>query len=230
MGRIKIGAVVLAAGRGTRLKEKPHKPYLKINEKPVLLYSLEKFDQCSPIDAIVTVVNEDDVGLFKAEILDKHSFKKELKLAIGGSHRQESARAGVRAIEADLILIHDGVRPFFSLKLVEKLIQAAQQSGAAVPVIKIKDTVRQVDRDGLPEAELNRERLVLIQTPQCFSYSLLRYALDEAAKHSAYFTDEAGAVWALAGVKSVFVEGEEQNIKITTPFDWKLATLLAGEL
>jgi len=227
---MRIGAVVLAAGKGTRLGTKKPKPYLPLRGKPILLYSLEKFDQSPIIDAIVAVVNEEDVGLFKNEILDKHGFRKEIKLVVGGTHRQDSARAGVRAIEADLILIHDGVRPFFSLELVNKLIEAAKQHGAAVPAIKVKDTVRQLNREGLLEAELDRERLVLIQTPQCFSYSLLRYALDEAAKRPAYFTDEAGAVWALAGVKPVLVEGEEQNIKITTAFDLKLAGLIAREL
>lgn len=227
---MKIAAVVLAAGKGTRLGSKTPKPYLLINNRPILLYSLGKFDQCPQIDAIVTVVNEDDVGLFKSEILDKHNFKKELKLVVGGAHRQDSARAGVRALEADLILIHDGVRPFFSLKLINELIEAAKQHGAAVPALKVKDTVRQLDCGGSLESELDRERLVLIQTPQCFSYSLLRYALDEAAKSSAYFTDEAGAVWAIGGVKPVLVEGEEQNIKITTAFDLKLAELMAREM
>lgn len=227
---MKIAAVVLAAGRGMRLRSKTNKPYLLLNGKPILLYSLEKFDACPQINTIVAVVNEDDVGFLKSEILDKHSFRKEIKLAVGGAHRQDSARAGVRALEADLILIHDGVRPFFSLELVNKLIEAAKQHGAAVPAIKVKDTVRQLDRDGQLEAEFDRERLVLIQTPQCFSYSLLRYALDEATKRLAYFTDEAGAVWAISNIKPVLIEGEEQNIKITTAFDLKLAELIAREL
>ncbi len=184
---MRIGAVVLAAGKGTRLGSKKPKPYLSLNEKPILLYSLEKFDRCPLIDAIVAVVNEDDVGLFKSEILDKHRFKKEIKLVVGGAHRQDSARAGVRAIEADLVLVHDGVRPFFSLELVNKLIEVAKQHGAAIPALKIKETVRRLNREGLLEAEFDRERLVLIQTPQCFSYSLLRYALDEAAKLGVFY-------------------------------------------
>jgi len=230
MGRIGIGAIILAAGRGQRLGAVKNKPYLEINGKPTLCYSLEKFDRCKLIDEIVVVVNEDDLRLFQEEILDRYNFNKEIKVALGGEHRQDSAHAGVRALEAEIILIHDGARPFFSLRLVERLIEAAKEHGAAIPAIKLKDTIKSVHEDGFAAEELDRERLFAVQTPQCFTYSLIRYALDEAAKRGLYFTDDAGAVSYIAKVKPKMVEGEEENIKITTPLDLKLAELIAKDL
>lgn len=224
----RTGAVILAAGKGQRMDKRRNKPYLKIKGKPILCYSLERFDRCELIDEMVTVVNEDDLEIFKDEILDRYKFDKEVKVTIGGERRQDSARAGVGAIEPELILVHDGVRPFFSLNLVERLIETAKEHGAAICGVKVKQTIKSAGEGGFIAEELDRERLYEIQTPQCFSYSLLRYAVDEATKRGKYFTDDAGAVAYITGVKAKIVPGEEQNIKITTPLDLKLTELIAG--
>lgn len=206
-----------------------NKVYLKIKGKPILCYSLEKFTLCELIDEIVVVTREDDLSLFK-EILDNYNFKKEIKVTIGGRLRQDSALKGLHAFEEagpDIVLVHDAARPFFSSKLVERLIEAAKEHGAAIPALPLKDTIKEV-REGFVERDLDRSKLFSIQTPQCFSYSLLRYCTDEATKAGLYFTDDAGAVYSIGGVKPKVIEGEETNIKITTPMDIWLAERIAG--
>ena len=146
----------------------------------------------------------------------------------GGRERQDSARAGVEALaaeEPELVLIHDGARPFFSEELLERLIEAAREHGAAVPALPVEETIRLGDEEGFAAGELERERLYRVQTPQCFLYGLLREALATAHEQGRYFTDDAGAV-AMLGHKIKLIPGEETNIKITTPLDLKLAELL----
>jgi 2-C-methyl-D-erythritol 4-phosphate cytidylyltransferase len=110
---------------------------------------------------------------------------------------------------------------------LERLIEAASRWGAAVPAVPVKETIRGFDEAGFAELELDRGRLFQVQTPQCFSYQLLRRSLEEATAQGRYFTDDAGAVAAISGVRAKLVPGEEQNIKITTPFDLHLAAALA---
>ncbi|MFQ6034213.1 MAG: 2-C-methyl-D-erythritol 4-phosphate cytidylyltransferase [Candidatus Bipolaricaulia bacterium] len=223
---MRVGAVVLAAGRSERMGWS--KPYLPLNGKPVLLHSLERFDRSPLIDELVIVVREGEEGRLREEVLDRYRFRKEIKVVIGGRERQDSALAGVRALSArlDLVLIHDGARPFFSDGLLENLIEAAAEHGAAVPGLPARETIRGFDEEGFSIEELDRARLFRVQTPQCFSYKLLRRSLEEATAQGRYFTDDAGAVAAFSGVRAKLVPGEERNIKITTPLDLELAEAL----
>jgi 2-C-methyl-D-erythritol 4-phosphate cytidylyltransferase len=225
---LKVGAVVLAAGRSERMGQ--NKLYLPLNGQPLLLHSLERFDHSSLVQELVVVLHGAETERFTEEISGCYRFQKEFKIAPGGRERQDSALAGVRALSrsTDLALVHDGARPFFSDNLLAKLVEAAAECGAAVPGLPVKETIRSFDDGGGSSGELDRGRLFQTQTPQCFSYELLRRSLEEATAQGKYFTDDAGAVAAISGVRAKLIPGEERNIKITTPFDLELARSLVG--
>jgi 2-C-methyl-D-erythritol 4-phosphate cytidylyltransferase len=225
---MRVGAVILAAGRSERMGRS--KPYLLIDGRPILLYSLERFDRSPLVEELVVAVREGEEERFHEEILGRYRFRKPIKTVVGGKERQDSALAGIRALSEslDLALVHDGARPFFSEDLLKRLIEAAAEHGAAVPGLPVKETIRGFDKEGFAVEELDRSRLFQIQTPQCFSYGLLRRSLEEATAQGKYFTDDAGAVAAIAGVRAIIVLGEERNIKITTPLDLELAEVLVG--
>ena len=223
---MRIGAVVLAAGKSTRMGES--KPYLLLEEQPILLYSLERLDRSPLVDELVVVVRAGEEERFHEEILGRHRFEKPVKVVTGGPERQDSALAGVRALpeSTDLVLVHDGARPFFSAELLERIVEAASEWGAAVPGLPAKETIRGFDEEGFALEELDRGRLFQVQTPQCFSYKILRRSLEKACLQGRYFTDDAGAVAAIAGVRAKLIPGDERNIKITTPLDLELARSL----
>lgn len=227
----KISAIILAAGKGERMGKKINKPYLKIDQKPILIYSLEKFAQSPLIREIVVVINENDVDRYD-KLLTLYDFDKPIKQVYGGQKRQDSCSQGVKATDekSDLILVHDGARPFFSKKLVRELIKAAVEYGGAAPGLSIKDTIREKSDHGLVGKTLDRKRLFRMQTPQCFEREILIDALERAIKEDKYFTDEAGLVYQMGKVKvkAYLIPGEERNIKITSPFDLKLAELIAS--
>lgn len=223
---MRVGAVILAAGESRRMGRS--KPFLPLEGRPVLLHSLERFARSILVQELVVVINPAEEERFRREVLSHYPFQKEIRVAWGGRERQDSAFAGVRALSAsvELVLVHDGARPFFSDELLETLIEAAAECSAAVPAIPVKETIRRFDAEGFASEELDRAGLFQIQTPQCFSYHLLRRALEEATAQGRYFTDDAGAVATIAGVRARLIPGEEGNIKITTPHDLELAKVL----
>jgi 2-C-methyl-D-erythritol 4-phosphate cytidylyltransferase len=225
--RARVGAVVLAAGESRRMGQS--KPFLPLDGKPLLLHSLERLARSPLVEELVVVIRAGEEERLEREVLARYPLGREVRVALGGQERQDSALAGVRALSEglELVLVHDGARPFFSEELLERLIEAASRWGAAVPAVPVKETIRGFDEAGFAELELDRGRLFQVQTPQCFSYQLLRRSLEEATAQGRYFTDDAGAVAAISGVRAKLVPGEEQNIKITTPFDLHLAAALA---
>ena len=234
-----MAAVVLAAGRGERFgaRARGNKLYAKLAGRPILAYSLARLARSPLIDRLVVVIRPEERGLLEREVLGPLDLdlgdEAEVKVVPGGEERQDSAHAGVEALadeeqEPELVLVHDGARPFFSERLLERLIEAAREHGAAVPALPARETIRLADEGGFAAGELPRERLRVIQTPQCFRYELLRRALEEATRQGRYFTDDAGAVVEFTGVRPKLVEGEETNIKITTPLDLELAELIAA--
>jgi len=224
-----LGVVVLAAGRGRRMETSIPKPYLPLRGKPILVYSLEKFSRSPLVSEVVVVIHPDDRKLLQAEILDEYPYSG-IKVVIGGERRQDSALAGVRAVRSEWVAVHDGARPLFSLGLFERVFEAASLHRAAIPAIPVQETLKAVGPEGYVLGEADRERLHLVQTPQCFERPLLEHSLKSAHKRRRYFTDEAGAVLAMGGVRPKVVPGEVQNIKITTPADlkWAEALLEAG--
>ncbi len=224
----RVAAVVLAAGSGQRMGATLNKPYLTLGGKPLLYYSLQRLAELSAVQELVLVIRPADQERCQDDILRPYSFRLPIEVALGGTLRQDSTLAGLAALSEppDLVLVHDGVRPFFSLQLAERLIEMARRQRAALPALSVQDTIRPVNDEGLVGPALERQRLVLSQTPQCYQYDLLSQALRQADAAGRSFSDEAGAVLALTGVAARLIPGEPRNFKITTPADLELAEAL----
>lgn len=222
-----ISAIIVAGGRGERLATGVPKQFLEVQGKAILLRTVEAVWSCVQISEMVVVVPESHW-----ERASKILAGKEVKIVAGGAERQDSVFAGLETISPSvrLVLIHDGVRPFASKDLIERVIAAADQNGAAIPGIAIKETIKEVDPKSLQVVStVDRSRLYAIQTPQVFSRELIMEAHQRAQSLSFYATDDAGLVEWL-GREVSLVPGEETNIKITTPLDLKLAEHIAEEL
>lgn len=217
-----ISAIILAAGRGTRLAKPFPKAYLPLHGKPIIAYSLEVFSSCELVSELIVVIHPDDRELFKSAVWN---CEKPLTIAHGGAQRQDSAFAGVQAAQGEYVLVHDAARPLVSLRLIERVIAAMQTHGAAVPVIPIADSVKRVLGDSII-ADIDRSELVCAQTPQGFQKKLLLDALERACAQGRYFPDEASALLAMSGLQAKAVPGDGQNIKITTTQDLQIAECL----
>ena len=203
-----ISVVIAAAGAGTRMGGGLPKQYRDIQGKPMLAHAVMAFWDSPYIDNVLLVVSKD----YDERILE--FLPDQTILLSGGQERQDSIYNGLRALppETDYVLVHDGARPFVSVELIERVIKATLASGAAVPCIKPKDTVR------TREETLSRDSLYLVQTPQGFSVELLLKAYEEAFERGYYGTDEASLVERI-GHPVTIIDGEEKNIKITTEED-----------
>ena len=221
MGAV-ISAILLAAGRGTRLGASHPKAYLPLRGRPILLYSLEAFSRCPLISELVVVIHPDDTERARHVL---KVFEKPVRVVYGGAQRQDSALAGVRAASGDFVLVHDAARPLVSLGLIERVIAAMKTHGAAVPALPVTDSLKRVSED-LIIADIDRAELFSAQTPQGFERKLLLEALERACAQGRYFTDEASVLLAMSNVRAKVVPGEVQNIKITTEADLRLAERL----
>lgn len=244
-------AVVLAAGQGKRMGSSVHKQYLLLHEKSVLYYSLKAFED-SAVEEIVLVVGKDEIDYCKKEIVEKYGFKKVKHIVEGGAERYHSVFCGLRAIEqTDYVLIHDGARPFVNEQMIERSMEAVKKYHACVVGMPVKDTIKIADEQGFAKETPNREYVWMIQTPQTFSYSLVRQAYqtlieieqekegkedkdllnpDKIARlkqnrKQIRITDDAMVIELLSDVSVRLVEGSYENIKITTPEDLKTAEI-----
>lgn len=211
-------AVILAAGLGKRMQAGHNKQFIEICGQSVLTHTLTVFAQIPEIAKIVLVVRageEDTCRNMIPEIAESKTV-----LAIGGKERQDSVHNGIRAItwECEYILIHDGARPLITEEVIRRTLLAAQNSGAAICAVPVKDTIKQADSDGNVLATIPRESLWAVQTPQVFRADLIRRAYENAYVHNHYGTDDASLVEYL-GEKIKIVTGDYENIKITTPED-----------
>jgi 2-C-methyl-D-erythritol 4-phosphate cytidylyltransferase/2-C-methyl-D-erythritol 2,4-cyclodiphosphate synthase len=218
----KVGAIVVAAGRGLRAGGDIPKQYRTIAGEPVIRPSLMRFASHRAIDAVLPVIHPDDEAMFRAATAGLDL----LPAVHGGATRQGSVRAGLEALahrKPDIVLIHDAARPFLSAALVTRAIDAAQASGAAVPAIAVADTVKKIDGTGRIVETVDRTGLRMVQTPQAFAFPILLEAHRRAtAAGREDFTDDAAlAEWAGQYV-SVF-EGEANNVKLTTNEDFARA-------
>ena len=223
LARIKTcGAVIVAAGSASRM-EGIDKIMAPLKGEPVILRSVRAFAACSDIRQIVVVTRPDKIQ----EIADLCSDISKVKAVIaGGETRQESVRLGLAALsdQVTLCAIHDGARPLVSQDVISRTIRAAEKYHAAVPAIPVKDTIK-TEKGGIVASTPDRSTLRSVQTPQVFDYDLLRGALEKAAKSGASVTDDSSAV-ELMGMSVKIVEGDERNIKITTPLDLKIGEIL----
>ena len=230
---MKVFVIIPAAGLGTRMAaqaggvRRPSKQFTEIGGAPILVHTLRRFDAVSAVSEIVVALRKTEIGAFSLR-LDREHFRKPLRYVEGGEHRQDSVAAALRAIDAapdDIVLVHDAVRPFVDADVIENVIEAAAQHGAAIAGFPAVDTIKQVDRTAegaIIVSTIPRARVVMAQTPQGFHYQVLRKAFDEALADGFSGTDESSLV-ERSGREVVVVMGSARNIKITTPADLELA-------
>lgn len=225
--RPKVYALVPAAGSGSRLGSKIKKQFLLLEHKPVIVHTLQRFELSAEVDEVLVAVPESHIVEME-QILVHYRLHKVSKVVIGGVQRQDSVfnlLSKVKAKESDIILVHDGVRPFVSLAAIAEVIRACREFDAAALAVQPKDTVRRSTGGNFFEQTLDRSALWLLQTPQAFRAALLRKAFEEAEKAHFYGTDEIALVERL-GIKARIVPGSYDNIKITTKEDVDIATLI----
>jgi 2-C-methyl-D-erythritol 4-phosphate cytidylyltransferase len=225
--RPKIFAIVPAAGSGSRLGGTVRKQFLLLKDKPIIVHTLRQFEHCVDVDEIAVAVPESAVVEMES-LISRYRLHKVSKVVVGGAQRQDSVMNVLRRLmlkETDIVLVHDGVRPFIEVKRITQLIRACKEYTAAVLAVQPKDTIRRSSGGGFFDQTLDRHALWLIQTPQAFRADVLRKAFDKAVKEKFYSTDEAALVERL-GVKARIVEGSYDNIKITTEEDLELAKLI----
>ena len=220
------GAVIVAAGSASRMGG-IDKVMAELQGEPMILRTVRSFDTCNAISEIVIVTREDLI--LPITNLCKNSLKVKAVVA-GGKSRQESVGLGLNALsdKVKLAAIHDGARPLITWQVIDRAVRAANTYGAAAPAIPVKDTIKVVEGRVVKNTP-DRATLFAVQTPQVFDKDLLRGALTKAERDGAQVTDDCSAV-ELMGMSVKIVEGDERNIKVTTPMDLKIAKMLLEEM
>jgi 2-C-methyl-D-erythritol 4-phosphate cytidylyltransferase len=219
----RVAALIPAAGSGQRLGGPVPKPYQLLGGREIVARTLDVVESCEAIDDIWLVVSADQVDYCQRQVVERYGFQKVRGLVPGGAERQDSVWCGLQRVSpaVELVVVHDGVRPFVTASLLHDTLYQARQHGAAIAAIPLKDTLKRVSSAGRVEATLPRERLWRTQTPQAFRRTLLLEAFAYARQQGLRMTDEAGLIEAL-GYPVQVVTGVEQNVKITTPDDLSL--------
>lgn len=224
-------AVVLAAGKGSRMGSEVAKQYLPLMGKPVMAHSLETFEQSS-VEEIVLVVTPGEEEYCRLQIVEKYGIRKVSAIVAGGRERYHSVYNGLKKAAGDYVMIHDSARAFLTVDLVERCRREVTACGACVVGVPVKDTMRVTDADGYAVATPPRSNMWSVQTPQCFSLPLILEAYcgllsqgDDAA-----VTDDAMVLEKMTDQKIKMIPGSYQNIKITTPEDMLFGeAILAAE-
>ena len=226
---MKIAAIIPAAGMGLRMRSQISKPYLLLDGKPILAHTLEVFEGVKEVQEVTVVAHPDDLDFCREEVIGVHGFKKVLRLVPGGKERQDSVYHALKALqqedELEIILVHDGVRPFITPEQIRRVIKAARSHGGAILGLPAQDTLKRVNSQGKVIHTLDRKDIWQIQTPQGFQAGLLRRAFVEAYSRNFYGTDEASLVEEM-GQQVAVIPGDPWNLKITTPEDLGLAEAL----
>ncbi len=224
-------AVVVAAGYGRRMGADRPKQFLCLDNRPILVHTLMRLSEIEFIEGIVLVVSQQEIDDCKKDIVDAYAIKKIVSVVKGGARRQDSVFNGLNAlsdINPDYVLVHDGVRPFFSKDLCKRVFDGLKEFSAVIPGLSIAPTIKEVDSDSIVSSTLNRDDLREIQTPQGANYKMLLSVYKTLIKDSIVVTDEASAMEFL-GKKVKVVEGNRENFKITTPFDLGLAEYIISQ-
>ncbi len=214
-------ALIVAGGKGTRIKSAVPKQFLPLLGKPILLHTLEAFHRYSPHVKIILVLPEDDFPRWH-ELVLQHGYNESITLQRGGDTRFQSVRNGLAKIEGDgLVAIHDGVRPLVSEDIIGASFRLAAVHQSAVAAVRLKESIRMTDQDNTKA--MDRSRFRLIQTPQTFQVHLIKQAYE--GKEDVSLTDDASVAERAGHTISLF-EGSYENIKITTPEDLVIAEAL----
>jgi 2-C-methyl-D-erythritol 4-phosphate cytidylyltransferase len=214
--------VLLAAGSGSRMKLGYNKMFIELHSKPIVTLSMSHFYNDFSCKEIIVVVNEQEVNLIHDLLLDHQLFDSRCKITIGGRERQFSVNNGLKLVNHDIVLIHDAARPFINQQLIKQLVLEADQYGCVIPGVKVKDTIK-VIQNGMVQQTLNRSSLIAVQTPQACKTQLLKEAHQLALTQDYLGTDDASLIeyFNLSTVK--VMEGNYDNIKITTQEDIDIA-------
>jgi 2-C-methyl-D-erythritol 4-phosphate cytidylyltransferase len=219
-------AIIVAAGKGTRMGPNVDKLFLELNGSPIVAHTWRRFDEAGPVDEVVMVVRDGMQDAFK-ELAEKFEFKKPFRLVAGGKERQDSVWNGLAALspEADVVAIQDAARPCTSQAVIAATIEAARQIGAAVAAQPVTDTIKE-SRDGkMIKHTLDRSRLYAVQTPQTFRVEILRRALSAVREKGLLVTDDTAAC-ELIGQPVQLVLSVQPNPKVTRPEDLPYVELL----
>lgn len=212
--------IIVAAGSGKRMRSAIAKQYIELKGRTILSYTIETFNNSENIDDIVLVTSSDAIDYVKKEIIEKYGFDKVRTVVEGGAERQDSVYRGLKAVDSDtdVVLIHDGVRPFVADKYIAELESVAMEFGGCVLGAPVKDTIKVCDSEGYITDTPKRETFWLAQTPQCFKYDIIMKAYEKAEKEGYRGTDDSMLAERL-GIRIKMVKGDYDNIKITTPED-----------
>ncbi|HDI78259.1 MAG TPA: 2-C-methyl-D-erythritol 4-phosphate cytidylyltransferase [Desulfobacteraceae bacterium] len=223
--KVKLASLVVGGGRGERMGADVPKQFLRLKERSILYETLSKLERSDKIDALYLIVPKERVLQVKEEFKE---FKKLKGISSGGIRRQDSVRIGLEMIDPiyEYVLIHDAVRPFIDTQLIERLVDAAAEYGAASTGIPLKESIGVIDIDGNIKEWPERREIWIIQTPQIFKLKEILKAHRKAERESwGTFHDDTSLAHK-AGIKVKMVLGDEKNIKITTSFDLELARFL----
>ncbi|MFC1822699.1 2-C-methyl-D-erythritol 4-phosphate cytidylyltransferase [Thermodesulfobacteriota bacterium] len=228
--RRKTVAIIPAAGSGIRMGTRQAKQFLDLADKPILTVTLERFQGCPCIDAVIPVVPPDDVNYCRNEIIEPYDLTKVTQVVAGGKRRQDSVRLGLEATHGDfdLVVIHDGVRPLVQETLIERTVAAATESRAVITGLPAKETVKEVSAEGWVIRTHDRRRIWLVQTPQVFRYEDIHAAHGRALREDWEEVTDDALLIERSGITVKMIEGSEENIKITTLHDleWARALLM----
>lgn len=216
-------AIIAAAGAGTRMASDRPKQFLQLAGLPVIFHTLKPFEECESIQEVIVVLPAEESAGFLS-MAGKQGLRKIARVVPGGATRADSVKRGLMAIRsatAEIVAVHDGVRPFVTSEEIDSVVDAARADGAAILVAPVTDTIKQVDGAAI-EKTLDRVRLRRALTPQCFRYELLRQAYQGVDVNDPSLTDESLLVERI-GKRVTIVEGSPRNIKITTPNDLLMA-------
>jgi 2-C-methyl-D-erythritol 4-phosphate cytidylyltransferase len=223
---MRVVAIIVAAGSGTRMRSQVNKHLLSLAGKPVIAHTLLAFEQCTLVDAVILVTNADNRAAY-CDIAAGHAITKISSIVLGGETRRDSVYNGLQAVEdADIILIHDGARPLIAQPEIAAVIRDAVAYGSAVVAVPAKDTTIRAHQ-GYIATSLDRSTLWQLQTPQAFKTTIIMEAYAVALRDGVQSSDDTGLVTRIGGAVKI-TEGSYDNIKITTPEDLVIAEALLG--
>ena len=219
-----IDALIVAAGKGRRMKTRQPKQFLELAGCPILTRTLKAFDRHPEIDRLTVVLPDTEIAEWSAALINQAALNKGVTFVAGGPHRQASVMNGLQSIpdKDGIVLIHDGVRPMVSQSLIGACIEGARKWGACIPAVDAFDTLKKVHSNGSIEGTVPRQRIVLAQTPQAFRLALIRQAHEAAVRHDWLATDDASLLERMGAAVHV-IEGSRHNLKVTRPEDLALA-------
>lgn len=221
-------AIIVAAGKGTRMHADINKQFINIEGKPILYYSIDRFSKNEFIDGIVLVCAKREIEYCRREIVEKYNFTKVLDIVEGGDERQNSVLNGLNALgkyKCNIVLIHDGARPFVTDRMINDGIKFSKLYGACACGVEPKDTIKVKNEEGFSIDTLDRGKLVMVQTPQCFYYRLILECHRKILEEGLEVTDDTMVVEHYEN-KVYLYRGSYNNIKITVPDDLNTAKMI----